>query len=403
MVDPPPESDNMSQAVLLCQERPDVLLTYLLALPLSLSKHDYNIASRIRHLQNMHRGVERIRVHLPISDSELMPAQNHRRYERIFRSSCVPRRLPKRTHSDCSLHRFLWAPQDSRVYVELRAWGAGWAALAIRAILRLDAPFGPVEQVWLVLRWGVAAWLCSRGNVDGLSNQAVTLARTLGSIDFGFRCGLSNLPCSSGWGLLEFHWASGRQDESLSELQRFGSEVEKAAASLLVAQVCWSCGALDAVVGTRWEHQSTGAFEEIEERRVVLMVIFSPRMRKRAPELNRLGVVGSDLGLIQDLAQQLARLPEHMRWDSRLPPMTGDASRFVNLRICDLEFVAAETLQSLFLQDDGRQAMEDLDIDIITYKKRCWGPDGVVAFTLGPRPGYNLRCFFVLVFRLYWG
>ena len=48
-------------------------LTYLLALPGSLSKHNYQAASRIRRWQIAHRGIERARVHLPRLESHKRP------------------------------------------------------------------------------------------------------------------------------------------------------------------------------------------------------------------------------------------------------------------------------------------------------------------------------------------
>lgn len=39
--------------------------------------------------------------------------------------------------------------------------------------MRLVAPRGPVGQEWLVLRSGVAAWLCRRAMIVGLSAESV--------------------------------------------------------------------------------------------------------------------------------------------------------------------------------------------------------------------------------------
>ena len=59
---------------------------------------------------------------------------------------------------------------------------AAWTALPCREVSRLVAPFGPAEQVWLVLRSGLAAWLCDvvqRRVFKSMSSKGQCVARQL--------------------------------------------------------------------------------------------------------------------------------------------------------------------------------------------------------------------------------
>jgi hypothetical protein len=211
----------------------------------------------MKKLQGAHKGVERVRVHVPRLQGEPEPTQKYGKCKGngVGGGGCRSHR-ERKLQRVCNLHGFLWSPPDQRMYVELRTWGAAWAALARCEVSRLVEHAGPIEQVWFVLRSGVAAWLQKQTALEGFVNDIVVLSRKSRKSSLLQEM---DLPFSSTLVLVEMHWNSAELTftESLRRFLDAATEVESIAASLWLVPVAGCIDCLDFALGVKWRHQST--------------------------------------------------------------------------------------------------------------------------------------------------
>ncbi|OLP95908.1 hypothetical protein AK812_SmicGene21905 [Symbiodinium microadriaticum] len=137
---------------------PDAFLTYLLALPRSVTSSSWRTLSRLKLLRKRFRGVE-VRVHAPATEGSPQARQRWRPGQHSRRGWGPPRsRAPSiPMHRDCKLHPTLWTPPDDRFYLEVWCGTSQLPEFFNEAISLLGGEVP--EQVWLVLRSGVVAWL----------------------------------------------------------------------------------------------------------------------------------------------------------------------------------------------------------------------------------------------------
>ena len=168
----------------------------------------YVIKKRLRPGER--KGTE-LRVHTPTTGA--LPSQ--RRTHRPPARPCPPGwGRPRRCHRPCKLHSFLWTPPDDRIYVELVCRPSQLSSFLRRAVILLGE-FGPPQQVWFVLRSGLAAWLDKKEEPLSLQNELCRIP--------GERHGLPQeflqLPATHQLVIREARWDAQQLEVSLCRLQ----------------------------------------------------------------------------------------------------------------------------------------------------------------------------------------
>ena len=168
-------------------------------------------------------------------------------------------RLPCRFQKPCKLHPFLWTPPDERTYVEVVCRPSQLCDF-LGYLSALLGEGGPPEQVWFVLRSGLAAWLDKQEPSLGLLGEFDRLPRE--------RCRLPaelmRLPAANQLVFREVSWDARQFNASRQRLHGMAVAISNIAERLWIQPLEGPIDFLDWLLTVRLRGESQSPLEELE-------------------------------------------------------------------------------------------------------------------------------------------
>ncbi|CAE7027349.1 unnamed protein product, partial [Symbiodinium sp. CCMP2456] len=235
---------------------------YLLALPRSVTSSSWRTLSRLKLLRKSFKGTE-VRVHAPATEGSPQARERRRRGRPGGWPPFRHRWDIRSMHRDCKLHPTLWTPPDDRFYLEVRCRTSQLSAFLSEAIVLLGE--NVPEQVWMVLRSGLVAWL------DKYESSILGASRELGRVTgHHLDCPASFADLSPAFSLVirEAAWDVTQPSLSISQLAETAILVSRISLELLVMHLngCWD---IEDVLLTTWGRNH---LQELEASQSVLFV-----------------------------------------------------------------------------------------------------------------------------------